>query len=353
MNENKHISKSIFYEVIEKRLIRYKEAIMGTRQTQGMEMAMSLAIHHNMQSLRVLDALNSLFGVGFWGYGINSISDGVENHSHHDVEVIRGISGLNKHHEVYRNLLLLSFKVENDSMYVSTFSIDSCSIVLKSNINRRYYLTDFQNATLKTRPNATFIDFIFKGIEKPISFQVDTYHFGGNGLSGHKLAKYYIDTIKELSNKFLLKKEPETSSGKRMGEEIDKIEKRLRNIVVETLCQKIGERDYEVLITGEAKTQIRSRIKEHVALHPNLQVSDFRSIDRAIQFCDIDHLKKVIIRDIYWNHFENVFKEKEKVVKYFEGFNNLRKAVMHNREMSMLIKHEGNAAIEWLNMAVF
>ena len=100
MSDNKHISKSLFYEVIEKRLIRYKEAIMGTKGVQGMEMAMSIAIHHNMESLKRFDTLNSLFGIGFWGYGINSISDGVEFHSNYDVEVIRGIPGLNKHHEI-------------------------------------------------------------------------------------------------------------------------------------------------------------------------------------------------------------------------------------------------------------
>jgi hypothetical protein len=325
------------------------EAIFGTR---GGSPNIAAYIHYNAQKLEALNSQDNFCGKGFWGYGINSICDGKQSYNHLDVEEIKNTGGLNKHHEPDRNLLLLTFKVEKENLFVSTFSIDSCTAGVNSDINTKYDLKYFENARIVTRNNKIIVEFIFKGIDKPISFQVDDYHFPQN-LSGGQLAKYYIDTMKELSSKILLKKEPETASEQKLDEAIEKTEKRLREIVVETLCQKMGERDYEVLITGEVKNQIRNRIKEHVALHPNLQVGDFNSIDRAIQFCDIDHMKKIIIKDIYWNHFENVFKEKEKVVKYFEGFNNLRKAVMHNREVSMLVRHEGNAAIEWLNMAMF
>lgn len=326
---------------------------MGTRQAQGMEMAMSLAIHHNMDSLRRLDSLNSLFGSAFWGYGINSISDGIETHSHHDVEVIRGIPGLNKHHEAYRKLLLLSFKVEQGSLYVSSFSIDSCKAEVNSNINTRYDLNDFQNATMKTRPNAIFVEFVFKGVAKPISFQVDTYHFGGYNLSSQQLAKYYIDSIKEMAKK-LLSIEASSNGTKELNlnKDIEKMEKVLRGIVVDTLCVSKRKSDFSELLTGDVKSQVKNRIKEHMALHPNLKDSDFASLTTAIQFCDIEHLKRIILKTENWIYFENFFKDKDKVLKYFEGFNNLRKAIMHSREVTELVKLEGKAAMEWFTMII-
>ena len=70
----------------------------------------------------------------------------------------------------------------------------------------------------------------------------------------------------------------------------------------------------------------------------------------AIQFFNIEHLKKVILGNENWQHFERIFREKEKTNKYFEQFNTLRKAVMHNRKVTKLISLEGIASIEWFEL---
>lgn len=201
MSEHKHISKKYFYEILEKRLASYEEAILGTRNIFGMKHTMMISLLNNIDKIKSLDSGSNFFGSGFWGYGINKICNGDEEYFHQDVEVIKRIGGLNKHREDYRKLLLLIFKVENNAFFVSTFSIDSCSVDFTSDINKKYELKDFHNARMKTHKNAIYVEFSFTGAKNPISFQIDTYHFGGYNLCGGQLAKYYIDGVTEFANK--------------------------------------------------------------------------------------------------------------------------------------------------------
>jgi hypothetical protein len=75
---------------------------------------------------------------------------------------------------------------------------------VNSNINTKYGLKDFKNARIVTRNNKTIVEFIFAGLEKAISFQIDDYYFPQN-LSGDQLAKYYIETIRKLANEVIEK----------------------------------------------------------------------------------------------------------------------------------------------------
>lgn len=210
METTKHISKNEFFEVLEMRLYAYEEAIMATRAVSGMQLHMRTCSVLNIQTIKNLDSQNNLFGDGFWRYGINNICDGIEANHQPDVEAIKRIPGLNKHHAAYRNLLLLFFRIESKALFVSTFSVDSCRPSVNYNLNVKYELKDFNNAVIKGRPDATIIEFSFRNIEKPISFQLETYSFGGRSLSGGQLAKYYIDTIKELASKLQREEELNT-----------------------------------------------------------------------------------------------------------------------------------------------
>ena len=91
MNENKHISKGYFYEILEKRLRSYEEAILGTRNIFGMKHTMMISLLHNIEKIKSLDSGSNFFGSGFWGYGINKICNGEEEHFHEDVEVMEGV----------------------------------------------------------------------------------------------------------------------------------------------------------------------------------------------------------------------------------------------------------------------
>jgi len=349
-----HISKNKFYSVLEKRMHEYKEAIFGNRKVQGMELQMLQTSLYNIEQLRKIDSQTNLFGSGFWGYGLNSISDGKETYSHQDVEEIKKIGGLNKHHEDYRILLLLIFKIENDAFYSSFFSIDTCMVKFNSNINAKFDLNDFDNATLRFRGSSIFIDLAFKKIEKPISFQIETYVVGGY-LSGMGLAKYYADRITELANEVKNRnklnddKDSETSD---LNKKIDKVEIKLRNIIVDILTTETGKEDFQILLTGDAKSQVKRRIEQHVAKHPNMNEKDFKLLKDAIQFCDIEHLKKTILKPEHWPYFEFKFKDKSKVEKYLDQLSEARHVVKHTRDMTNFVLFEGKAAVEWLEMVL-
>ncbi len=140
---------------------------------------------------------------------------------------------------------------------------------------------------------------------------------------------------------------------KELNELIDKIENKLRNIIVEVLIRETGKADFESLLTGDVKSQVRRRIEQHIEKHPNLLFDNFKPLNKSIQFCDIEHLKKIIIKEEFWEWFKLIFQDKSKVEKYFNQFSEIRHVVKHNREMTNLILHEGNAAIEWFEMTKF
>lgn len=354
MNEYSHITKNKFYEVIQKRLQEYREAVFGNQLYHGMSLMMLQSSEFSINELKLIDSQMNLFGSGFWGYGINKISIGNESYSHLDVEQIKKIGKLNKHHEDYRILLLLIFKVENNALYGNFFSIDTCKPGFNSNLNIKYDLKNFDNAELRVRANNNiFIEFFFKGNDQPMSFQIETYHLGGY-LSGIQLAQYYITNIKEVAddvkNKESLKQDVEEIL--EVKKKIDEIETQLRNYISETLIKETGEYDFEVFLSSESKYQVKRRIKQHVYKHPNLNVSDFKSIRRAIQFFDIEHLKIIILKSENWNFFEFRFQDKLNVEKYFGYFSHLRNVIKHNRDMTNIILFEGKAALEWLQMVM-
>lgn len=354
MNDSRHITKNKFYEVIQNRLYEYREAIFGNSLSQPMSLMMLQSAQYSINQLKIIDSQINLFDSAFWGYGINNISVGNESYSHLDVEQIKRIGGLNKHHEDYRIFLLLIFKVEKYALFANFFSIDSCKPGFNSNLNIKYDLKNFDNAELKLRTNNNiFIEFFFKGYDQPISFQIEIYHVGGY-LSGIQLAQYYVNKIKELANE--AKNEENLNQNldeiSELNKKIDKIESELRSLIADTLINETGKNDFESLLSGEPKRDVRNRMKNYLDLHPNKTIEDFKTFKTISQFLDIDHLKKIILKLEYWSYFSLRFKNKEKVEKYFNQFSQLRHVIKHNREMSDLIFHEGKASIEWLEMVI-
>ena len=135
-----------------------------------------------------------------------------------------------------------------------------------------------------------------------------------------------------------------------INDTIDRTEIKLRNIVVDVLIQQMETEDFENLLTGDAKQQVRRRIGQYIEKHPNQTKENFKSLKKAIQFCDIEHLKKMILKDEYWDGFQSIFKDKFKVEKYFDQFSEFRHVVKHKREMTNLILNEGKASISWFEM---
>jgi hypothetical protein len=186
-----HISKQQFFDLLTGRMQRYAEALQGGRMG-SLTQAILLAAHHNVERLKSLDRTLDFFGTGFWGYGINRISDGVQEWDHPDWQEIAKLPGLNKHHESYRNLMLMVFKVENDQFILHVFALDTCKAgQVNANTNIQYPIASLQQMQIRIRPMSIFVDLHFAGSAKSVSFQIETLHLGGRNLSGQPLAQYY------------------------------------------------------------------------------------------------------------------------------------------------------------------
>lgn len=290
MSKEQHISESQFPEILNKRMDEYFIAITGNTGSVARAMHLKTAQRLNIQRVQSQCKKSKLFDGEFWGYGINSICDGNEIHSSIDVENFKRLQELNKHHNKNRFLWLLTFKGENENLFVSIFCIDTATFGVNSNINTKYDLKDLKNARVRTRDNKTYVDFIFENLVKPIHFQIDNYSQGGK-LSGEQLAEYYIKQISERAE--IIKKENQVvekvkSERRLIEDDVDIIEHKLRTILVDVLVHETGKENYADILTGSPKSDIRRRIKQHVDKHPKENIDDYKLLKNAIEFTDIE-----------------------------------------------------------------
>lgn len=198
----KHISKNTFFSTIRERLFKYAEVL----STDGwMYQSIGASIEANMQTLETYNSQDNFCGIGFWGYGINNICNGKDLYIIPDIREIEKDDNLNKHLQPYRGFLVLTFKIDGDFFYVSTFCIDSCKVGINLTINTKYDLEDFDTARLVTRNNKIIVEIIFKRVDKAISFQIDDYYHFPQSFNGGELAKFYIENIKDNAKKVVEK----------------------------------------------------------------------------------------------------------------------------------------------------
>lgn len=354
MSKEQHITESQLSEILNKRMDEYFIAITGNTGSGARAMHIKTAQRINIQTVQTQCKKSKLFEGDFWGYGINSICDGTEIHSSTDVENFKRLQELNKHHNENRFLWLLTFKVEGENLFVSIFCIDSATFGVNSNLNTKYDLKDFKNARIRKRGNITYVDIIFENLDKPIHFQIDNYAQGGK-LNGERLAEYYIEQITEraeaIKENHKVVKEV-VSERKLIEDDVDIIEHKLRDIFVKTIVNKTGKENYEDIITGSPKSDLRRRIKQHVDKHPRENIADYKTLKNAIEFADIEHLKLVILKESNWQYFEPIFKTKEATEKYFNQLSQIRHPLKHSRKLTDLVKLEGMVSIEWFKQVI-
>lgn len=351
MSKEQHISESQFIQILHRRMDEYFVGITGNEGSSSRAMHFKTAQRINIQNVQTQAKKSNLYNSGFWGYGINSISDGTEIHSSLDVEDFKRIQGLNKHQNEHRLFWLLTFKIEDESLFVSIFCVDTARFNVNSNINTKYELKDFKNTRLRMRGNTIYIDIFFNNLDKPIHFQLDTYAQGGK-LSGQQLAEYYIEQITRRAE--TIKSKHQTIEDAKIVRseleiDVDRLEIKLRELFVNILEKETGKDEYQDIITGSPKTDLRRRIKKHVDLHPEENIEDYNLLKNAIQFADIEHLKLIILKDANWNFFQPIFQNKIATEKYFNQLSQLRHTLKHSRKLTDLVRLEGMASLEWFN----
>ena len=87
--------------------------------------------------------------------------------------------------------------------------------------------------------------------------------------------------------------------------------------------------------------------------HPGKQEEDFSSFSTWISFFDLSEYVDTVISKQNWEAFQHRFNSKEELQSRMRHLGNLRNSIRHSREVSDIVKMDGEAAILWLNTAVY
>ncbi|HLO45774.1 MAG TPA: hypothetical protein VK175_15655 [Leadbetterella sp.] len=187
----KEIKKDDFYQLLDRRFKKFSEVI-PVRGDGGVRMHYLQMGHANVMKIKNLVEKFDLIGTGFWGYGINKVSNGKEEYSNLDLIDVEKTDGLNRH-IYYDNFHFLIFTVKDEHFIVNTFAMLVGRSIIKTENLVKIHMSNFRSAGFTTDGLKMFVNFAFDGLPKSISFQVDPY------IDTLNFAKYYIDTMESLA----------------------------------------------------------------------------------------------------------------------------------------------------------
>jgi hypothetical protein len=130
------------------------------------------------------------------------------------------------------------------------------------------------------------------------------------------------------------------------AESIAALEVRLRDFIHHRLSDTVSPYYWKDAIPGDVITQVKKRINEHLERHPYQTWSDFPPGRIRLEFCDVSHYEKIILKN--WIRFEEFFQRKEEFQRHMAAYRTLRNCVQHNREPTDVERLSGKAAIAWL-----
>jgi len=127
---------------------------------------------------------------------------------------------------------------------------------------------------------------------------------------------------------------------------VDLLEIRLRDFIDHRLSAMVGSHYWKQTMPGDVITTVRERISEWLSRHPYLDRSEVASGRKKLDFCDVSHYEKIILRN--WTLFGDFFRRKDEFQRHMAAYRTLRNCVQHNREPTDVELKLGEAAIAWL-----
>jgi len=137
-------------------------------------------------------------------------------------------------------------------------------------------------------------------------------------------------------------KEPQSDYARR----VDILEVRLRDFIDHRLSAVVGSHYWRQTIPGDVIKVVRDLIQERLQRHPYEDWSDFAQGRRRLDFCDVSHYEKIILKN--WAQFGEFFQRKDQVQIHITAYRTLRNCVQHNREPSDIERENGATAMKWL-----
>lgn len=124
------------------------------------------------------------------------------------------------------------------------------------------------------------------------------------------------------------------------------LEIRLRDFIDRRLSDAISPYYWKDAVPGDVITDVKKRINEHLERHPYQRWSDFPPGRIRLEFCDVSHYEKIVLKN--WSQFEELFQRKEEFQRHITAYRALRNCVQHNRAPTDVEQLSGEAAMAWL-----
>jgi len=134
--------------------------------------------------------------------------------------------------------------------------------------------------------------------------------------------------------------------GLEISTRVDLLEIRLRDFIDHRLTAVVGPHYWKPTMPGDVVTAVKQLIAEQLSRHPYEDSLQFASGRRRLDFCDVSHYEKIILKN--WAQFEEFFQRKEEFQRHIAAYRTLRNCVQHNRQPSDIEQQLGKAAITWL-----
>jgi hypothetical protein len=128
--------------------------------------------------------------------------------------------------------------------------------------------------------------------------------------------------------------------------EIEKVELRVRAIVVEALGDK------PLLLPSHIQVKVEERIQASTRKNPGQDTERFRMLAGQLEFCDLRELQDTLVTKALWPHFEARFKNKAALEMRFNQLAELRNGIRHSRSVDEVTRKDGEAALHWFRQAV-
>lgn len=131
-----------------------------------------------------------------------------------------------------------------------------------------------------------------------------------------------------------------------LDEQVESIELSLRDQIEPTLEYNAERLPSHVLQKADERIQAAAK------KNPNIQVDEYKTISRRLEYCDLRDLQDTILNRSLWDFFEQRFKSKEVLSVKFGQLADLRNSIRHSRTVDEVTQKEGEAAILWFNQAL-
>lgn len=129
---------------------------------------------------------------------------------------------------------------------------------------------------------------------------------------------------------------------------INRFESRIRDCIHWTLEAISGDDYWKQNIPNDILDNAKKRIQSDLKKYPDKKQEDYEAPRVRLDYVNVMDYLTIIVNKKNWSHFEQYFRRKSDIERYLEAFNEYRNVVMHNREMTELIRLGGEMAMIWL-----